>query len=199
MANEETKKPVKYFDSQFDDEEVLYVFRRHPLVMRTGLVISLSSWLVGPLIILALTYISPNNPPSMMAFFLAVIASILLGSLLIVPSWIHWYFSVFIVTTDRFVQITQKGLFHTSVADMNLAQIQQINYEIAGLQETLLGFGTITMQTYVGEVVIHCVHHPAETQRRILQILRDQGVTQGESPFKRTGGMGNTNDEVTEP
>ena len=196
MAHDETNKPVKYFDSQFDDEEVLYVFRRHPLVMRTGLIISLSSWLVGPLIILALTYIRPNDPPSMAAFFLAVIASIVLGSLLIIPSWITWYFSVFIVTTDRFVQITQKGLFHTKVADMNLSQIQQINYEINGLQEALIGFGTITMQTYVGEVVIHYVHHPAKTQRHILQILRDQGVTQSEAPFSRQTRMGDVSDEV---
>jgi hypothetical protein len=29
---------VKYFPDQFDDEEVLYVFRKHPIVMRKGLI-----------------------------------------------------------------------------------------------------------------------------------------------------------------
>ena len=177
------KQLVRYFDGQFDDEEVLYVFRRHPIVMRKGLIISMSSWLVGPLVILALTYIMPNNPPSMTAFFLALIGSIVLGSLLILPSWISWYFSVFILTTQRFIQITQKGLFHTSFADLKLDQVQQVNYEIAGIQETLLGFGTIKLQTYIGELVIHDVHHPAKTQARIVQIMRDQDVRPASAPF----------------
>ena len=181
----DTPKPIKYFESQFDDEEVLYVFRRHPVVMRTGLVVSMGSWLIGPLIILALTYIMPDNPPSLVAFFVAVIGSIVFGSLLILPWWISWYFSLFIMTSQRFVQITQKGLFHTSFADISLPQIQQVNYEVSGLQETMLGFGTITMQTYIGELVIHDVPHPAKIQRKVVQILRDQGVTPVALGFQR--------------
>jgi hypothetical protein len=153
--------------------------------MRKGLIISMCSWLVGPLIILAWTYIKPDNPPSMAAFFLALIASIVLGSLLILPSWISWYFSIFIMTTQRFIQITQRGLFHTSFADLKLEQIQQVNYEINGLQETLLGFGTIKLQTYIGDLVIHDVHHPAKTQSRIVRILRDQDIAPSPAPFNR--------------
>lgn len=182
----QNKKPIKYFESQFDDEEVLFVFRRHPLVMRKGLIISLSSWLIGPVVILILTYVMPNNPPSLVAYFASLFGSIIFGSLLLLPSWISWYFSVFILTSQRFVQITQKGLFHTSFADIHLQQIQQVNYEIAGVQQTLLGFGTIIMQTYIGELVIHDVHHPAKIQRKIVQILRDHGVTPVQLAFKRT-------------
>jgi signal transduction histidine kinase len=196
MAEDESnEQPLKYFDSQFDDEKVLFVFRRHPVVMRRGLIISLLAWLVGPLIILVLTYLRPTNPPTIVAFFLALAASIVLGSLLLLPAWISWYFSIFIVTTQRFVQITQKGLFHSSFADMNLAQIQQVNYKVAGLQATLLGFGIIEMQTYIGEVVIHDAPHPAKTQREIVQILRDQGVVSIDSPFKKANMLSRTNEE----
>ena len=194
MADDKNQKPIKYFESQFDDEEVLFVFRRHPLVMRKGLIISMSSWLIGPLVVLAWTYIAPNNPPSMTIYFSAMFASIAFGSLLILPSWISWYFSVFILTDQRFVQITQKGLFHTSFADIHLAQIQQVNYEIAGIQETLLGFGTIVMQTYIGELVLHDIHHPAKIQRKIVQILRDQGVNPVQLAFKRS----TTQDQIDE-
>lgn len=172
-------KPVKYFDTQFDDEEVLYVFRKHPIVMRKGLVIGMLAWLVGPMYTLALTYIHANNPekfPSITFFALSFVASVLLGILLLVPSWISWYFSVFIVTDQRLIQITQKGLFSRSVVDMALPQIQMVNYEVAGLQETLLGYGTITMQTFVGDLVIHDLHHPAKIQKKLLEILRASGV-----------------------
>jgi hypothetical protein len=32
------------------------------------------------------------------------------------------------------------------------------------------------MQTLVGDLVIHDIHHPGKIQKKILQILRDQGV-----------------------
>lgn len=183
-AHDSDGKTVRYFEGQFDDEDVLLVFRRHILVMRNSLIISMLSWLIGPLVILALIYLRPNNPPTMVAFFLALILSILFGLLLMLPAWVGWYFSLFIVTTQRFVQVTQKGLFHSSFADIQLKQVQQVNYEIAGLQETLLGFGTVTLRTYMGELVIRNVSHPATIQRKLVQILRDQGITAVEPLFK---------------
>ncbi len=166
----------KYFADQFDDEEVLYVFRKHPIVMRKGLIIGMVAWLVGPVYTLALTYLQPDALPSIAFFFGSLVASIFLGMLLFVPSWLSWYFSVFIVTDQRLIQITQKGLFSRSVVDMGLGQIQMVNYEVKGLQETLLGFGTITMQTFVGDLVIHDLHHPAKIQKKLLNILREYGA-----------------------
>jgi membrane protein YdbS with pleckstrin-like domain len=166
----------KYFDDQFDDEDVLFVFRKHPIVMRKGLVYGMGAWLIGPVYTTILTYTKPNDPPSIAFFFFSLIASIVIGSLIFAPSYMSWYFSVFVVTNQRLIQITQKGLFHRSVVDMGLSQIQMVNYEIAGLQETMLGFGTIMMQTFVGDLVIHDVHHPAKIQKKLIGILREQGI-----------------------
>lgn len=197
MANADSSgQPVKYFADQFDDEEVLYVFRKHPIVMRKGLIIGLSAWLIGPVYTLILTYVRPNNYPSIAFFFGSLLLSIVLGVLLLVPSWISWYFSVFIVTDQRLIQITQKGMFSRSVVDMGLNQIQMVNYEVAGLQETLLGYGTITMQTFVGDLVIHDLHHPGKIQKKILQILRDHGVPA--TAYAGTDGGGSQDDEVLE-
>jgi uncharacterized membrane protein YdbT with pleckstrin-like domain len=169
-------RPQKLFEDQFDDEEVLFMFRKHPIVMRKGLIISSVAVLAGPLYTLAMTYLKPDNPPTVNFFFLSIAASFVLAGVLFMPSWISWYFSVYIVTDQRFIQITQRGLFNRSVVDMSLNQIQMVNYEIAGLNETLLGFGTIMMQTLVGDLLIHEVHHPAHIQKRLLQILRTEGV-----------------------
>jgi hypothetical protein len=181
-ANNAADKPSKYFDDQFDDEEVLFVFRKHPIVMRKGLVYGMGAWLIGPVYTLIITYTKPDSPPSMTFFFLSLLGSIVLGSIIFAPSYMSWYFSVFVVTNQRLMQITQKGFFHRSVVDMGLSQIQMVNYEISGLQETLLGFGTIMMQTFVGDLVIHEVHHPAKIQKKIIQILREQGISTQTSP-----------------
>lgn len=166
----------KYFEDQFDDEEVLYVFRKHPVVMRRGLIISSVAVLVGPLYTLVLTYLRPESPPSVTFFFLSMAASFILAGILFMPTWISWYFSVYIVTDQRFIQITQRGFFSRSVVDMSLRQIQMVNYQVAGLSETVLGFGTIMMQTLVGDLIIHQVHHPARIQKKLLEILRTEGV-----------------------
>jgi len=170
------QKPEKYFDDQFDDEEVLFTFRKHPIMMRKGLIIGLTAWLIGPVYTLILTYTRPTQPPNMAFFILSLIVSVIVGLIVFAPSWIGWYFSIFIVTDQRFIQISQKGLFHRAVADLGLNQIQSVNYEVSGLQETLLGFGTIKMQTYVGDLTLHEVSHPARIQKQLLEILRKEGI-----------------------
>jgi signal transduction histidine kinase len=161
----------KYFADQMDGEEVLYVFRKHPIVMRKGLV-------VGMLIILLSTVPVAIKPTLGFGWFFGSLGiGLVVALVFFAPFWISWYYSIFILTDQRLIQITQKGLFNKAVVDMQLSQIQMVNYQIAGLQETMLGYGTIVMQTYMGDLVIHDVHHPAKTQKKILEVLRDNGVS----------------------
>jgi Bacterial PH domain len=168
----------KHFEDQFDDEEVLFVFRKHPIVMRRGFILAMLAILLG-------TVPSLFNP-TYTTYLIGVACGLGIGVLLMFPQWVGWYFSVFIVTDQRLIQITQKGFFHRSVIDMRLNQIQMVNYQVAGLQETLLGFGTIMMQTYVGDLVIHDIHHPAAIQKKLLEILRQQGVSAVAAPATAT-------------
>lgn len=138
--------------------------------MRKGLVL----FSVGPLLGVLPAAIQPALGFGW--FFGGLAGGLALGVLLFMPSWIAWYYSVFIVSDQRFIQIKQKGLFNRSVVDIGLNQVQMVNYEIAGLQETLLGYGTLMMQTFMGELLIHDVHHPAKIQKKLIHILRDQGV-----------------------
>lgn len=176
--------PAKLFKEQFEDEEVLLVFRKHPVVMRKGLVIASVALLVGPLYTLILTYVKVNNPPTLTFFGLSFVVSVILSILVFMPFWIGWHFSVYIVTDQRLIQINQKGMFHRSMVGLGLNQIQMVNYEIAGLQETLLGYGTIMIQTFVGSLTIHEVHKPAQIQKELLEILREQGISASSSPME---------------
>ncbi|HET8670865.1 MAG TPA: PH domain-containing protein [Candidatus Saccharimonadales bacterium] len=159
----------KYFADQFEDEEVLFVFRKHPIVMRRGLILGMLAILLGT--------VPALFDPRYSVYFIGLAIGIVVGSLVFFPSWVSWHFSVFIVTDKRLIQITQKGFWHRSVVDMGLNQIQMVNYQVAGLQETLLGFGTIMMQTFVGDLIIHDIPHPAKIQKKLLEILREQGVS----------------------
>lgn len=163
------------FKEQFDEEDVLLVFRKHPIVMRKGLLLAAAGLLVGPLYTLALTYINTDNPPTVGFFFMSFLLSLVLAGILIFPWWVRWYFSVYIMTSHRFIQQT-RSLLQVNVVDISLEQIQMINYQIAGLEQTLLQFGTIVVQTYVGDLVIHDVHHPSRIQQQMVHILRQLGI-----------------------
>jgi hypothetical protein len=167
MAKKE-KQPAKQFKDQFDDEEVLFVFRKHPIVMRKGLIFSMVAILLGTVPALI--------KPELSYFYGGLAAGLVLAIIVFLPSWIVWYYSIFIVTDQRMIQITQKGFFNKSVVDLGLGKIQSTNYEIKGVQATLLGFGTIMIQTYMGDLVVHEVHKPAEVIRKLNEVLRSEGI-----------------------
>lgn len=159
----------KYFEDQFDDEDMLMLFRKHPVIMRKELIIGSLMLLFG--------VIPSLVKPTFEVFFIGLGVGFLLMVLIIFYAWIGWWFSVYIVTNQRFIQISQKGLWKRSVVDIGIDKIQTVSYQVNGLQETLLGFGTIVVQTFVGELVIHDVHHPKKVQKRLSHILRELGIT----------------------
>ena len=168
------EKP-RHFKEQFEDEQTLLVFRKHPIVMRKGLVYSMLALLLGT--------VPSLIKPTYGYFFGGLAAGLGLGIIVIFPSWVRWYFSVYIMTDKRFIQQT-RSLLQVNVVDIGLEQIQMINYQIAGLQETLLNFGTIVVQTYVGDLVIRDVHRPANIQKKMVHELRELGIHPTQRPFK---------------
>jgi len=181
---EEQPQPSKkkHFKEQFEEEEVLLVFRKHPIVMRKGLIFGMLALLIGPLITLVITFAEPDNPPSMNFFLISLLVGFIVGVIIMFPFWVRWYFSVYIMTSHRFIQQT-RSLLQINVVDLGLEQIQMINYQISGLEETMLGFGTIIVQTYVGDLIIRDVHHPARIQKKMVHILRELGVHPTQRPL----------------
>ncbi len=155
------------FDGQHDDEEILDVFRRHPVVLRKGL--------YGLLILTTLGLVPSAVWPERAEYLWAVLGGFLIGLFLFFYSWIGWYFSLFIITDQRFIRIKQKGLFNRNVVDIGLDKIQNVNYQISGLQQTLLKFGTIVVQTFVGDLVLEKMHHPQQVQETLIRIIKDSG------------------------
>jgi hypothetical protein len=163
----EVETKAKYFKEQFDDEEVHVVFRKHPIVMRKGLIFGSVAILVGT--------IPGLVHPTYGWFFGGLAMGFVLGALVMMPWWIKWYFSVYILTDKRFIQ-QSRSMLQVNVVDISLEQIQMVNYQIVGLEQTLLHFGTIIVQTYVGDLVIHDVHHPEKIQKQMVHFLREMGV-----------------------
>lgn len=147
------------FEGQHEGEELLFVFRRHIIAMRKGF--------YGLLIPFALSSIPPLIWQSNLELFLLPIAGLGVGLLIFAYYFVMWYFTVYIVTTERIRQVTQHGLFGKDVVELRLSKIQNISYNIPGFTGEIFKFGTIIIQTFVGDLVIHMVEHPSETYTKL--------------------------------
>lgn len=147
------------FEGQHDGEQVLFVFRRHIIAMRKGF--------YALLIPFALSAIPPLLWSDKLELFLLPVGGLILGLVLFFYFYIMWYFTIYIVTSERIRQITQRGLFGKDVVELRLVKIQNISYNIPGFTGEIFKFGTIVIQTFVGDLVIHMVEHPDETYNKL--------------------------------
>jgi hypothetical protein len=155
----------KQFPGQHPEEEVEIVFHQHPIVMRKSLIASLVVLTLGavPLAIWPL-----SNWP-----WWVFLGGFVLSSIVFLYRWIGWYYSIFIITNERLIQIKQKGFFDRRVSDISHTKIQSVNYEMTGLQATMFHFGTIIVQTYAGNLVLPYIHHPADIHQMLSKIMRE--------------------------
>ena len=158
MGRQKKSKKAQ-FNGQRDDEEILHVFRRHLIAMRKGFYCLLIPF--------AVSAIPPLIWQSKLELFLLPIAGLLIGLILFSYHFLMWFYTYYIVTDQRIRQVTQKGFFGTDVIELQLSKVQNISYNIPGFFGEVFHFGTIVIQTFVGDLVIRNVDHPEVTYNKL--------------------------------
>lgn len=150
------------FDGQREGEEVVLVFRRHIIALRKGFYSILIPFLLASLP----TLIFPGE----WLYLWIALGGLGLGLVLFFYHWIGWYFTVFVLTDQRLRQSTQKGIFGKSVIDLPVSKIQNISYTIPGLSGEIFKFGTIVIQTYVGDLILDLIERPNEVYNKLQDV-----------------------------
>jgi hypothetical protein len=175
---------MKEFEGQHEGEEILFVFRRHIISMRKGFYQLLIPFLIASVPALVLPFIPYERLPEWwqdpIHLLLISLAGFAVGSVLFLYQWMGWYFTVFIVTNQRLRQLTQSSIFGKSVIDVGLTKIQNISYTIDGFTADILGFGTIVIQTFVGDLVLDKIHNPEEVYNKLQDAVH--AAHQGGTP-----------------
>ncbi|NTW61141.1 PH domain-containing protein [Candidatus Saccharibacteria bacterium] len=153
------------FVGQREGEKLLFVFRHHIIAMRKGFYM-----LAIPLII---TSIPPLIWSYNLELFLLPIVGLLIGIILFAYHFIMWYFTVYIVTDQRIRQVTQRGFFGKDVIELRLSKVQNISYNIPGFSGEMFQFGTIVIQTIVGDLVINKVEHPDKIYNQLQDAVNN--------------------------
>lgn len=153
------------FDGQREGEELLFVFRRHIIAMRKGFYLLLIPFTVSALPVFLW--------PTILEVYWSPLVGFVLGLLLFLYHFLMWYYTIYIVTNQRLRQVTQKGFFGKDVVELGLSKVQSISYNVPGFSGEIFGFGTIVIQTIVGDLIINKVEHP----EKIYNMLQNAVAT----------------------
>ncbi len=185
MSSKATREQL--FPGQRPGETAQLVFHQHPLVMRKQLIIGL---LAIVLAILPLDFPQVYADPNVAAWCLRIAIVIFAGVLFYwFHRWVGWYYTVYIVTNERIIEIKQKGFFDRTVSEWQLDNILFVNYRVGGFQAVIFSFGDITLRTYVGDLVIEKVHKPVQIHAQLQAIVLAHGGGKGDpdssTPFTK--------------
>lgn len=153
------------FDGQREGEELLFVFRRRIIAMRKGF--------YGLLIPFAISSIPPLIWQDNLQLFILPLIGLAIGLVIFAYHYIMWYFTIYIVSNERLRQVTQRGFFGKDVVELRLSKVQNISYNIPGFTGEIFGYGTIVIQTFVGDLVIHKVEHPDKIYNRLQDAVQN--------------------------
>lgn len=163
------------FPGTHADEVVILLQRRHwsllfGKMLRWFLLILLP---VAIVIVMNVTDAGPSfdeRTAGGTAVILGVSAYVLVVLLLFFQDWLDYYLDALILSSERIVHIEQKSVFNREVSHVTLDRIQDVSIETKGIFSTLLGFGTISIET-AGEQENFVINHVPDVEKLQSTIL----------------------------
>ena len=137
------------FEGEDKDEKIILVLRQHVITNPPRILFSLFLFLIP---ILLPTLFKLNQ----VTFFSSLPASykFIIGTFWYVftfgyvfTSFLGWYFTVYLVTSKRIVDIDFEGLIHRHFSDALLSNVEDLTHQISGALQVIFNFGTLYIQT----------------------------------------------------
>lgn len=160
-------------------EKIIFTVRRHPITFFVYIIFFLLL-LAVPIGLYWLVANSSLNQylGNQSGFIIAVLGiSIYYLScfLFFYTNFIEFHLDLWIVTNDRLLDIEQKSLFHRTVSEVDLYQIQDASSEIKGIFPTIFNYGNIVLQTAgpVPKFVFRSVANPNHLREEILRLAAE--------------------------
>lgn len=148
-----------------EGEEVVRVVRKYPLVFCWPVFWSVI-FIIAPFFFLVPLW--QWGKWGVIVFFISLFFGLILGIRVIVL----YSLNVFIITSERIIDIDQTGFFSRTVSETTYDKIQDVSYQLKGVMQTLLHFGDVIIQT-AGQQVnleLNAVKDPEKIQQIIIQI-----------------------------
>lgn len=158
------------FAEKDDDEEIYLAVRPHWVTNIGWFTISVIMFFI-PVFFKYFTFL--NIFPTQYQFAL-VLFWYLLTFIYAFEKFLSWYFDLFMVTSQRLVDISFNNLLNKHFAEADLSAIQDVSSSIKGILGTFFNYGNVLIQTAseVNQITFENVSNP-EKIIKLLKELRD--------------------------
>jgi len=167
---------VHHLPNQAPDEHVIFLLRRHGIVMvgeiiKYGLLATVPFWVRYGLERQADEFFSRSE--YLIVMLLLFIAFELFMWLLLYRAFIDYYLDVWIVTNKRIINIEQMDLFHRRLSEQKLFRVQDVTAVQKGMFATLLDYGHVSVQSAAEQARFEFeqVPRPNEIARKITELV----------------------------
>lgn len=149
-----------------DDEEIIRIIHKHWF---TGIKFLFFPIIVffGLIALLAIAF-------SILLFYtIAIIAAFVLVWGL--RNFLDYYLDAWLITDTGIVDVEWHGWFHRQSSRVLYSDLQGVSYEINGIGETMLRYGTISVEKIStgAEISMEYVPHPRDVEALILKCMED--------------------------
>ena len=145
------------FIKQKSYEKIEYILHRHPITF-----VPVAALFIILLAVPVAVYFLINSLfPTILAHPLIYPPAVLAASvyylsiyLFFYGEFIDFYLDLWIVTSDRIIDIEQHGLFSRIISEMDLYRTQDVTVNIKGFIPTIFNYGTVNVKTAAADVDI---------------------------------------------
>ena len=143
MAGAYIVKPEKRFVNEQEDEEVVLLLRAHPITnIKWIMTAVLMLILPGVLEVTGAFAMVPGN-----LFFAGKLMWYLVTLGFAFEKFLNWYYSVFIITNERMVDIDFVNLLYRVVSYANLNHIEEPTMAVGGILRSMFRYGDVHVST----------------------------------------------------
>ncbi|MBU1663322.1 PH domain-containing protein [Patescibacteria group bacterium] len=159
-------------------EKIIKILRKDLLILFGKFILTLILAGLPALVGFIMLNIYPNlwqGETSYPLIVLAVSGYVLFIWLFLFFSFIDYYLDVWLITSQRIIDIRQEGFFSRTVAELKLSQIQDVTSELKGVLKFIFRFGDVYVQT-AGEVqrfTFRQIPHPEEVRDIIIKLVEE--------------------------
>lgn len=200
------------------EEDIILIVRQDVAVLILRFISIAIIFLFFLLVKFLAQFVIPSNLDFILKMIDFCVSLASIGLLLYLIRYVHnFYLSLQLVTTDRVIDIDQKGIFKREVNEMAISNIQDVTYKQNGLLPSLLGYGEVVIKTssleigsnansIVGGFVFENCPEPSKVAGIISDLFhkneannyKQGAVATADELRKVLGDVGNTNNKPLE-
>lgn len=163
--------PEKRFISEQDDEEVILLLRAHPITNLGWMLLAILMLLLPGI----LDYVGLFEMAEARFVFVGKLFWYLMTLGIAFEKFLNWYYSVFIVTNERLVDIDFVNLLYRVVSMATLNHIEEPSMVAGGFVRSIFRYGDVHVATAAerGQVEALAVPYPEKVIRIISELSEE--------------------------